>query len=381
MKKKVAIIHPQLKLGGSELVAVQVLDALKEDYDVSLICGGKADIQKLNEYYGTSIKENEITIITVKIPKFLQNKFDALRDYRLARFCKKIAPEFDVMISTYNLMDFGKKGIQFIADLSFADELRRSYDPEPNKSKKWFYKKSFLRKCYLKFAEILSGASKNGWKKNITISNSGWTKKIIKKFYNIESGVIYPPLAGKFSDIPWAEKVGDFVCLGRVSPEKEIEKIIKIVGGVRNKNPDIKLHIIGEAGDSDYAQKIKRICAQNNSWCFLEGPMYGRDKLNFIAKYKYGISGRSNEPFGLAVAEMANSGCIVFVPNGGGQTEIADDSNLIYDNVEDAVFKIKAVIGNEKLQNSLREHLLINAQKFSSEKFKEKIKEAVKKWT
>ncbi|MCX6723779.1 MAG: glycosyltransferase family 4 protein [Candidatus Staskawiczbacteria bacterium] len=381
MRKKIAIIHPQLKLGGSESVALWVAEVLKKDYDLSLISGDKADLGKLNEYYGTDIKEGEIKTVEIKAPRLFKNRFDALRSYRLARFAKKVASDFDIVISTYNVMDFGKKGIQFIADLSFNDELRRMYDPEPNKARKWLYEKSFLRKCYLKLAENLSGTYEDGWKKNITISNSCWTKQIIEEFYKIKSGVIYPCIAGDCQYIAWMEKKEDFVCLGRISPEKQVEKIIEIVKEVRKTRPSVNLHIIGKIDDPDYAKKVQKICGNNKDWCFFEGPMYGQDKLNFIARYKYGISGRSNEPFGIAVAEMVNAGCIVFAPNGGGQTEIVNDSALIYDNINDAVKKIEAVLCDTNAQENLRVRLAEVSHKFSIENFKKSIIKIVNDFT
>lgn len=374
-RKKIAIIHPQLNVGGgSEACALWIAEALKQEYNVSLIASGEINLGRLNEFYGTNLSENEIDAIEIPISRLFKNKFDALRTYKLARFCKKIAPKFDVMISTYNfLMDFGKPGVQLIADLSFDDELRRTYDIEPGKPRKWLYKKSFMRECYLKLAEILAGASRDDWKKNIIISNSLWTQKIIKDFYGVESDVIYPPAVGKFLDVPWASRENGFLYLGRISPEKQIEKIIEILAEVRKNNFDVHLHIVGGAKDPIYEKLIKDLCEKNKTWCFMEGIMHGQEKLDFIAKHRFGISARSNEPFGIAVAEMVKVGCIVFVPDGGGQTEIVGQSSLIYKDAPDAIEKIEIIINNKELQDDLRQNLSKNSQKFSVQNFKREI--------
>jgi glycosyltransferase involved in cell wall biosynthesis len=70
------------------------------------------------------------------------------------------------------------------------------------------------------------------------------------------------------------------------------------------------------------------------------------------------------------VAEMVKGGCIVFVPNGGGQTEIVNHPALIYEDDDDAVRKIETVLAGAALQESLREHLSQAAQRFSIENFK-----------
>lgn len=70
------------------------------------------------------------------------------------------------------------------------------------------------------------------------------------------------------------------------------------------------------------------------------------------------------------MAEMVKGGCIVFVPNGGGQTEIVNHPALIYEDDDDAVRKIETVLAGAALQESLREHLSQAAQRFSIENFK-----------
>jgi glycosyltransferase involved in cell wall biosynthesis len=379
-KKKIAIVHPRLIVGGgSESCAMWAAQILKESYEVSLITMGEVNLSGLNEFYGTNIKEGEVAIITIPLPFFLKKKFDALRTIALARYAKKNALQFDVMISTYNVMDFGKKGIQFLADFSFDDHLRRTFNAEPGKSQGWWYKKSFARMLYLALAQMLSGTVQENWKKNITLANSYWTQHIFKKHYGITPPVVYPPVVGMFAKVPWDKREDGFVYVGRISPEKQIEKIIHMIAAVRKKNSKIHLHIIGGDDDSVYAQKIKKLCQENNQWCFLEGQMQGPAKLEFIGKHKYGISARSHEPFGIAVAEMVKSGCIVFVPDGGGQVEIVGNKKLIYESDADAVRKIEQVILSRSLQKPIQKQLLKNSVRFSIEMFTKELQHYIKK--
>jgi len=378
MPPKVAIIHPRLiEGGGSEAGALWFLEALKDDYDAYLITMSRVDFKRLNECYGTNISPKQITIIQIPIPYLLKKRFDALRNYRLTRFCKKIASHFDLMISTYNIMDFGKKGIQCIADFSFDDRLRRAFDPTFKGLKGLFYKKSLFRWSYLKVGEILSGASKNGWKRNLTIANSDWTARIMREVFGVQTITLYHPVHSEFPVFPWEKRENGFVILARLSPEKQIERIIDIVERVRKRGFKIHLHILGRIGDSHYIMNLMRICEKNRDWIFTEGLMTGHRKWEFLAQHKFGISGRENEPFGIAVAELVKAGCIVWVPNGGGQLEIVNQSMLIFDDSEDAVNKIELVLKNETFQISLREKLVQQAKKFSAEEFVSKIKKLV----
>ena len=66
-------------------------------------------------------------LIEISIPSLFKKRFDALRGFRLSRFCRRNSSEFDLMISPYNTMDFRKKVIQCIADFSFDYRLRRAF--------------------------------------------------------------------------------------------------------------------------------------------------------------------------------------------------------------------------------------------------------------
>jgi len=108
--------------------------------------------------------------------------------------------------------------------------------------------------------------------------------------------------------------------------------------------------------------------------------MFGREKLDFIANHKFGISGRTNEPFGISVAEMAKAGCIVFVPDGGGQVEIVDGLQLVYRDESDATAKINKVLSSPEIQTKLQKYLLIQSQKFSTDNFQREIKKIVREF-
>ena len=381
IKKKIAVIHPLLRPGGgSEARALWIAEALKKEYKVSLISMGKIDLDALNAYYGSDLKYDEIGIIEIPVPKLLRKKFDVLRYYRLSRYCRENSDTFDLMISTYNVMDFGTGGIQFIADFSFDDDLRRECNPEPRRLSKYFYRGSFFRRSYIYLGKWLSGESKKGWLKNITIANSRWSAGVLRGKFGIDAKVVYPPVSDGFFDAKWEEKKKGFIAIGRLVPEKGFDKIIDILNKVRKKGYDIHLHIIGIKSDVSYYKKLKKIVGEISDWCFLEGHIYGEEKKIVISGHKYGISGRKNEPFGIAVAEMVKAGLIVWVPDGGGQVEIVNHDDLIYKTEEEAVAKIENVMKSADKQKTLLRHLKKQAEKFSTTTFMSEIKNTVKEF-
>jgi glycosyltransferase involved in cell wall biosynthesis len=88
-----------------------------------------------------------------------------------------------------------------------------------------------------------------------------------------------------------------------------------------------------------------------------------------LAGHRFGIHARPNEPFGIAVAEMVQAGCLVFVPKGGGQVEIVNHPALIYADEADAVEKIDAVLACEDEQQKLLDHLRQGSNSFSLKTF------------
>ncbi|MCJ7643548.1 MAG: glycosyltransferase family 4 protein [Candidatus Aminicenantes bacterium] len=377
-KPRIAIIHPHLiEAGGSEARALHAAEALEGDYDVTLITMGHPDLGRLNRYYGTHLSADRIRIVSFPIPVFARNHFDALRSYRVSRYCRTNASRFDLMISTYNIMDFGVKGIQFIADFSFDDVLRERDRNDPRTLVRAFYRSRIIRGPYLSLARALSRTSKDGWKRNLTIANSDWTAWTLREAFGIEICRIYPPVVNVPPGVPWDEREPGFVYLGRISPEKDIESIIGILKAVRECRSDIHLHIVGDSNDPGYMNRIRALCQQNAAWAFLEGQMAGEEKAAFVGRHRFGISACWNEAFGIAVAEMVKAGCLVWVPASGGQTEIVGRPELIYSAREDAVGKIGRVLRDGNLQAALREHLGDRKKMFSLDRFAREVRAVV----
>jgi len=95
----------------------------------------------------------------------------------------------------------------------------------------------------------------------------------------------------------------------------------------------------------------------------------GARKAQILTQCRYGIQTRAAEPFGIAVAEMAKAGAIVFASNDGGQTEILEHPDLLFADIDDAAKKICNVLEQPDGQSSLRAHLASQTQRFSSQIF------------
>jgi glycosyltransferase involved in cell wall biosynthesis len=380
MTPRVAVVHPLLVAGGgSEAVALRAIEALQDGHRVTLITMGRPDLRALNANYGTEIDLARLETRFQSIPLGLRTRFDALRGFRLARYCRRHARDFDAMISAYNVMDFGVPGIQVIADLSFDDGLRRELDFEGGVAESAFHKASAGRSLYLRLARALAGDRRDGWMRNRTVANSKWTAGLLRDRLGLASEVVYPPVVGDFPRVPWGEREDGFVVMGRLVPEKGIGTIVAILAEIRKERP-VHLHIIGRRGPAATAREIEELCRRHAEWVHLEGEMYGPEKERFLAGHKYGISGRRSEAFGIAVAEMVKAGCLVWAPDGGGQTEILAHPELIYAGRDEAVAKIRGVLNEPEKQTRLREHLRARSGLFSAERFVREIRAIVREF-
>jgi glycosyltransferase involved in cell wall biosynthesis len=379
---RVAVVHPGLGFGGSEAPVLWTLEALKKDYNVSLITTGKIDLARLNTYYGTNLAPEDFSVQYAPLPMGLRStaKFVGLKGSFYQRYVRRVAANFDVMISCYGPMDFGRRGIQMIADFAFVEEWRFSLHPGVRSWKQWWYGRSPLRRIYMTTCWKVCGASPGGWKRNLNLANSDWSANLLRERFGVESKTLYPPVEGGFPDVPFGQRENGFVCIGSVLPEKRMDRAIEVLRQVRAKGHDIHIHILGSLMDSPFGKKIQALADQHGEWVFLEGRVGGLEKKKLIAQHRYGIHARQNEPFGIAVAELVQAGCITFVPNGGGQMEIVNHPELIYGNDDDAVQKIVAVLENPALQEALRSHLAQGAARFSVREFEARIRVIVREF-
>jgi glycosyltransferase involved in cell wall biosynthesis len=375
LRPKVVIGHPMLGLGGSEAVVMWLIEALKgvSDVTVATTCGWNR--LSLNEFYGTRVEENEIKVRIAPLPwPFQSHSVAALRGAVYQRFARRIAGEYDVRISAYNLTDWGLPAIHFLADFSWNKEIRDRIDPP---SPGFVYRDSLLRKAYIGLASAIALPSgRDPLLDDQLLANSHWTEQKMHRDCKIQcAATIYPPVWGDFPVISWKNKEDSFVMIGRISPEKQIEKAISILSAVRDRGHSINLRLCGQIEDDPYGQRIHELCRQHSDWIIPEGRVTGERKASILSKCRYGIQARAAEPFGISIAEMVKAGAIVFAPQDGGQAEILKNPDLLFFNESDAVEKVLAVLNSPSRQSMLRSELSGRAQEFSTSNFISRVRD------
>ncbi len=370
-RQKVVIGHPRMGRGGSEARVMWLIEALKNDYDVTVITTGGWDLAELNSFYGTQVREDEVVVRIAPVPWLLRNlNVAALRGACYQRCARQIAKEYDLRISAYNLTDWGLPAVHFIADFSWYRKIRdRLHPPSPG----FIYRDSLLRKAYLRIASAYGSPSgRDVLRDDLLIANSKWTADLMKQFLGVEcAGVVYPSVWSEFPIVRWEQKEQAFVMIGRIAPEKQVERAIAILQMVRKRGYSIRLHLCGHIDDDHYGREITQLCLERADWIILEGRVSGAKKAQILAGCRYGIQACGAESFGIAVAEMVKAGAIVFAPDDGGQTEVFNHPDLLFTGVETAVEKICSVLSNPEKQEVLCAHLTHRAAMFGAERFME----------
>lgn len=368
-RPRVVIGHPLMNRGGSEARVMWLAEAFKADCDVTVLTAGGWDLEDLNRYYGTALKPSDVTARIARYP-IIGSRVpgDALRASLFQRHARRAAPDYDLRISAYNLIDWGLPAIHFVADFCWNRELRRVNEDQPTRI---IYRDTPLRRAYLSLARACASHSgRDIFKDDQLVANSNWSAA---QLLNVRPGshfpVVYPPVWESFPAVPWPEKNFAFVMIGRIASEKRIEAAISVLQAIRRRGHRVTLHLCGRIPNDTYGRRVTELCNTHREWIRIEGAIHGDRKARILSSCRFGLQMCANEAFGIAVAEMVKAGAITFAPQHGGPAEILQHSDLLFSNETDAVDKIEAVLTSPERQAGLRDHLASRSNLFSAERF------------
>jgi glycosyltransferase involved in cell wall biosynthesis len=375
-RPRILIVQPSLQPpGGGNGVCAWAVQALRDAYALTLLTWVPVDVDAINAYYGTSLRSTDFT--TVAVSPLLRAPIDRL-PLNVARFkgsvlrrrAKQIAGEFALLMSADNEVDFGRPGVQYV-HYPFRHAAPAPVDL------RWYHRPWTLA-LYERIWSLVAPFDDRAMRSNLTLVNSAWTGELVSTVHGIPVRVVHPPAAGVFPDVPWDERDDGFLCIGRVSPEKELERVIAIVERVRAERPEVHLHIVGTDDHLAYARRVRRLVRQSGPWVTVEDTLPIGQLARLLTTHRYVIHGMREEHFGMSIAQALRAGCIPFVPDGGGQVEVVGDEPLLrYQSADDAVAKILTVMASARLQQELRARLADRAAGFSHERFMDDIRAVV----
>jgi glycosyltransferase involved in cell wall biosynthesis len=375
---RVLLVQPSIAPpGGGNLVAAWMLEALRDEHRVTLLAWEAPDLAACNRFFGTSLRPGDFDLrlaprIARRIGALTPTPLALVKHGLLLREARRLAPDYDLLVTADNEADFGRRGIQYVHYPKL--DLER-----PAVDLRWYHGSRSLRALYHHLGRRVGRITAEGVRKNLTLVNSAFIAARIGALHGIEPIVLHPPVPGEFPAVPWEAREDGFVMVGRISPEKRIEDTVEILRRVRERETPVRLHVAGTDDDRAYTARIRRLAAADGAWITLHENLARPDLVALLARQRYGIHAMADEHFGIAVAEMVRAGSIVFVPRTGGPIEIVgDDDRLLFGSPDEAAEKIGAVLRDPSRQASLRAHLARRAERFSAEAFVTRFREIVR---
>ena len=377
-RKTLLMAHPRLSaVGGGNAVAAWALQTLCSDFEITLATLDPLDCSGVNRSFGTCLRDGEFEIRTapakyLRLLKSIPTRgglLEACLAMRWAQDLDRRAP-YDVLLSTSNEMDFGRRGIQYV-------HYPWHYLPRPEIEMRWFHKIPGALRSYRTFCFGCARGTQEGLRRNLTIANSRFVAERIRQTYGTTALVVHPPVPGEFLEVPWEHKRLAMAAVGRFDPVKRWERAVGIVESVRERGHELELTLIGHRGDPDCLANLRSLAA-GRPWFRLLSDLDRPALMRELANHRYGIHTMEEEHFGIAPAELQRAGCIPFVHNSGGPAEIVgDDPRLTFDDVPDAVEKISRVLGDSNLQLELCRQVAGRKELFNTDRFCKSMREIV----
>ncbi len=202
------------------------------------------------------------------------------------------------------------------------------------------------------------------------IANSKEVQGRIKKFYNRDSVVIYPPISlpplSPSSPLLPLFPQPFFLYVGRLARPKNIDLIIRAF----NENGK-KLIVVGRGKDENY---LKKIAKKNIEF---KGHVTDEELENYYTNAKALIFASQDEDFGITPCEAQSFGTPVIAFRGSGVDEsVIDGKTGIFFDKLTTEFLNSALQKFETMKFD-KNVILNNAKRFSKERFKTEIREFV----
>ena len=381
--KRVLLVQPSMQPpGGGNGVAAWVLQALVPEHRVTVLSWRPVEIEPINRFFGTHLNRSDFDTIVVPrswqvLVEHLPVPATLIKLSLLMRYTRRVSDGFDVLFGVYNETDYGRRGIQYV---HYPTYLR----PRPEVDLRWYHPPPAGLNAYYALADRIADFSLERMKHNVTLVNSNWTGEHVHRFLGIDTRTLYPPVVDPAPGRPWRERRNGFLAVGRISPEKEFERVIDILTHVRAQVPDLTLTIVGtwDRHSRRYYTSLTSRAASRGDWIQFRDNLTRDQVRALMASHRYGIHGMREEHFGMAPAELARAGAIVWVPRGGGQMEIVgNEAALMYQSDADAVAKITRTLTDQREQQRLRERLAIVSEQFSTDNFMRQVREIVNEFT
>ena len=371
---KAVVIHHNLNIpGGEATVAIETIQSLYElGYDIELVTVQKPDLESIAKAYG-----KRLVIRKIKHLFPLKIKYFGIYQRLLTIISSLSIGDSDVIINTNgNILPYRiPNDIPYILYFHFPI-LRIASTDYYNNNK---YQKSLFWKIYFRPYQIMANAlTKSALARStIILTNSEFSRDAIRKAYpTVDPRVLYPPVdIERFSSAYRSNsRRNKVLVISRFSPEKQIEKAIKIAQLVDR----IEFEIVGSLVPANrpyfnFLQKMIQGYALEDK-IRLSPNATNEELINAMSTSTVYLHTMQGEHFGVSIVEAMAAGLVPIVPAYGGCSEIVPPEYR-YSTPEEAA---KCICKNiYEYDKEKREHVYDIAKQFSSSKFRERMQQYI----
>jgi alpha-1,2-mannosyltransferase len=209
---------------------------------------------------------------------------------------------------------------------------------------------------------------------SVILTNSNYSKAVIKYKLGLDSIVIYPPIDTKIYTKAYLDKTGNepyiVLSIGRFSPEKNYEFIIDIASRLK----DVYFYIIGSIGsykNLEYYNWIAKLIERKNVKNVYLKPNVPLEKLlEYMINARVILHAMKHEHFGMVVAEGMVAGLIPVVHRSGGvYYDVIECGRYgyAYNGLEDAIDRVEKALEDYSYKYKIVHEYAV--RKFGKESF------------
>lgn len=355
---KIALTHDYLnQFGGAE----RVLEIFTEMYPEAPIYTLFYDGVPLADRF-----KNKIAKTSFLDRPFIRNNHRAFIPFMpFAAHSMNLGRKYDVVIS--NSVGFGKAMSHKEAKHIFYCNalLRYAWDPET-------HLKDFLPEPLYTLSRPATWMMKKwdrwtGRKADIIVANSEYTKERIKRFYDRDSEVIYPPVDTDFFRPTENAEKEYYLAVGRLIPYKKFDIIVEAFNEL-----ELPVKIVGDGREYE---KLKSLATSPN--IEFTGFIHDPEELKKIYNGAKAFLFPQVEDFGLVAAEALACGTpVIGYARAGAKEMITPGENgLLFENQTAEALK-KAVEEFEKMTTDPLK-VSASAEKFSRREFERRFRDLI----
>ncbi len=376
--QKVAVVcDPLFKYGGAELHLKYILEAFPNSelftafYDEGFVKEYFPNVKihhSFMQYIPGKFKFRELLLLLQPLA------------YRSFNF-----KNYDIVLShTISFAKFAKppKGIKHICSCMSPPKFLWDRSARSIRNENDFKGiNKFLFKFYSFFMDTFLEDLWKKWDKNAAnrcdkiLGNSNTVRERIKKYYDIDADVIYPPVeVKKIKEHKLMNRRENwFVYVGRVESYKGVELAIRAC-----VKAGVQLKVVGKGNDLERMKELVRELKARGSIKFL-GFVSDEEKFDLFSRCKAFVYPVRKEDFGIVAVEANAAGAPVIAFREGGVLETISENNPKTGKFFDkyTVDELASILKNFKSENYNPSNCRKQADNFAAEIFVYKIQNYV----